>query len=81
MVGSIGGRTAVANNDQIVAGITNGVYAANEEQNYLLRQQNELLRELIAKDNSVSIDGKTLLRATESASRRRGAVIMAGGVY
>ena len=28
MVGSIGGRTAVANNDQIVAGISAGVYNA-----------------------------------------------------
>lgn len=28
MVGSIGGKTAVANNDQIVAGISEGVYAA-----------------------------------------------------
>ena len=28
MVGSIGGRTAVANNDQIVAGIRQGVYEA-----------------------------------------------------
>ena len=31
MVGSIGSRTAVANNDQIVEGITYGVRTANED--------------------------------------------------
>ena len=31
MVGSIGGRTAVANNDQIVEGIASGVRAANDD--------------------------------------------------
>ena len=31
MVGSIGSRTAVANNDQIVDGITYGVRTANED--------------------------------------------------
>ena len=40
LVGSIGGHTAVANNDQIVEGITEGVRDANMEQNALLRQQN-----------------------------------------
>lgn len=34
--------------------ITNGVRAANEEQNELLREQNQLLRALLAKDNGVS---------------------------
>jgi hypothetical protein len=38
----------------IGADITNGVRAANEEQNELLREQNQLLRALLAKDNGVS---------------------------
>lgn len=38
MVGTMGGRTAVANNDQIVAGIAAGVASANASQNALLRQ-------------------------------------------
>jgi hypothetical protein len=49
MVGTIGGNTAVANNDQIVSGIASGVASANSEQNALLRQQNEYLRKLLDK--------------------------------
>lgn len=49
MVGRIGGRTAVANKDQITDGIATAVYAANAEQNQLLREQNELLRAILAK--------------------------------
>ena len=55
VVGTMGGRTAVANNDQIVSGIASGVASANAEQNALLRQQNEYLRQLLAKDNTVRL--------------------------
>lgn len=48
-VGTMGGHTAVANNEQIVAGISSGVASANAEQNALLRQQNELLTQLLNK--------------------------------
>lgn len=37
-VGSMGGRTAVASNDQIVSGIREGVADANREQNALLKK-------------------------------------------
>lgn len=50
MVGTIGGRTAVVNNGQIVDAVADGVYEANAEQNMLLREQNGLLRQLLAKD-------------------------------
>ena len=49
MIGTLGGRTAVANNDQIVSGIASGVASANAEQNALLRQQNDYLRRLLDK--------------------------------
>lgn len=49
MVGRIGNRTAVANNDQITDGIATAVTVANAEQNQLLREQNELLRGILAK--------------------------------
>jgi hypothetical protein len=49
LVGRMGGRTAVANKDQITDGIATAVYAANTEQNQLLREQNELLRMILAK--------------------------------
>lgn len=57
MVGSIGNRTAVANNDQIVEGISNGVAAANAEQNALLRQQNQLLTAILQKTGGSGIPG------------------------
>ena len=54
MVGTIGNQTAVANNDQIVAGIQSGVAQANSEQNELLRQQNSILVQLLNKDLTIS---------------------------
>ena len=48
-IGTMGGETAVANNDQIVEGIASGVAAANAEQNELLREQNDYLRALLEK--------------------------------
>ena len=80
MVGQIGNRSAVVNNNQIVDGITAGVSVANEDQNRLLREQNELLRAILAKETDFKVDGRTLLRSTERASRERGVPLMAGGV-
>lgn len=54
MVGTMDGRTAVANTDQIVQGIQNGVAAAQEEQNELLRQQNSILSRLLEKNMGIS---------------------------
>ena len=54
MVGSIGSHTAVANNDQIVAGIASGVREAESEQNALLRQQNSILAQLLSKELTIS---------------------------
>ena len=81
MVGSIGRRTAVANNDQIVAGITNGVAEANSEQNSLLREQNNLLRALLEKDTSTNIDGRRLSNELKRVNKGMGATIVTGGAY
>lgn len=80
MVGTIGRRTAVANNDQIVAGIAGGVAEANGEQNALLREQNSLLRAILEKESGVTLDGKTLTNSVEKYQRERGRVIITGGV-
>ena len=80
MVGSIGRRTAVANNDQIVSGIAGGVAEANEEQNALLREQNSLLRAILDKDGGVYLDGKNLTNSVEKYQRERGRVLITGGV-
>ena len=50
MVGQIGRKTAVANNDQIVDSVSSGVASANREQNELLRQQNAYLKAIAAKE-------------------------------
>lgn len=71
MVGSIGGRTAVANNDQIVEGIYQGVLAAMRASdggnggNFDVR---------------VYLDGKQITAAVEKRQRERGATIYPGGV-
>ena len=67
LVGTMGGSTAVANNDQIVAGIQYGVAQANSEQNDLLRQQNSILMQLLNKDLTISPSvalGQVVARST-----------------
>ena len=81
MVGNIGRRTAVANNDQIVAGISSGVANANAESNALLREQNSLLREMLGKETNISLDGKVISKSVEKHQRERGRVLVTGGVY
>ena len=61
LVGSINGKTSVANQDQIIEGIQRGVYEANSEQNALLRRQNELLQGILEKDASVRIGASAAL--------------------
>ncbi len=65
MVGRMGNKNAVVNNEQIIDGIARGVASANSQQNALLREQNELLRALLEKDTGISIGDIT------SAARRQ----------
>ena len=80
MVGNIGRRTAVVNNEQIVESISVGVAEANSEQNALLREQNSLLRELVAKDSGVYLDGRSLSASVDKHKRERGRELIVGGV-
>ncbi len=68
MVGSLGGRTAVANNDQIVSGIASGVASANSEQNALLREQNALLTQLLRKEFKAQITPSAALGKVNARS-------------
>jgi len=74
LVGTIGGRTAVANNDQIVESVSRGVYqavvAAMSSQ-----QQGRGVTEV-----RVYLDGKDITRAVEIEQRDRGLDLMPGGV-
>ena len=61
MIGSFGNKTGVANQREIVAGISRGVADANREQNALLREQNNLLTNILNKDSSVRISASAAL--------------------
>ena len=79
MVGSMGGHTAVANNDQIVDGIREGVEAAMERQNQLLRRQNELLQALLEKEGNAEINVSSFYQAVNRTNQRNGKTIIPVG--
>ena len=56
LVGNLNGKTTVANQGQIIAGISSGVRDANAEQNALLRRQNELLLGILEKSGNISVE-------------------------
>ena len=80
LVGNIGRKTAVVNNEQIVASVSRGVAEANSEQNALLREQNSLLRSMLEKQGNVYLDGKKVTANVEKHQRERGRTILVGGV-
>lgn len=81
LVGTIGGKSAVVNNDQIVEGISEGVADANAEQNALLREQNNLLRKLLEKEICLPSSGGSgsFISDIERKNRRDGRTIISVG--
>lgn len=80
LVGTFGNRTAVANNDQIVAGIAGGVASAMAGNNRLLSEQNDLLRQLVAKQNSGGVASTSdIIRALQGNNSRMGHPVVAMG--
>lgn len=75
MVGSMSGHTAVANNDQIVEGITNGVTIANSE---VVSAINTLIALVDNKNLNVSIGDDSIGRAYDRYNIKRGARINSG---
>lgn len=71
------GKTAVANNEQIVEGIAGGVASANEETNRLLTTLITIGRQLLEKDST--IDVSTITRAMNQKNRRDGKVTVPVG--
>lgn len=72
LVGTIGGHTAVANNDQIVASVAGGVARAVSGEVRLLEEQNRLLRIIAQKDFTLSPSvglGQVLARSSELYAR------------
>lgn len=71
-VGTMGGRSAVANNDQIVQGIATGVSTANRDVIDVLYQMISLLQELLAKEGIVVFDTREGLEALQERNKRNG---------
>lgn len=79
LVGSIGGRTAVANNDQIVEAVSDGVYAANVEQNAILREQNDILRAILANEGNDPLTADAVLSVLGRWNKRAGVSVVPVG--
>ncbi|MGN0558378.1 MAG: hypothetical protein ACI4IS_02890 [Acutalibacteraceae bacterium] len=83
LVGTIGNKSAVVNNEQIISGISEGVADANAEQNALLREQNNLLRKLLDKDYPVPNPyggANSLVSEIQRKNRRDGKTVIPVGV-
>lgn len=86
LVGSVGRKSVVMNNNQIVASVSDGVEQAvsnaNAESNRLLREQNSLLKALLQKENTVTalVDTGDILAGLERRNRRDGRTIVPVGV-
>lgn len=72
LVGKIGNRSAVVNNQQIVDSVSNGVSRANDETNSLLRTIIEYQELLLKKETSVNMDGKRMDKQISKARRNTG---------
>lgn len=76
LIGRYGNRTTVMNNDQVVESVSFGVEKAVERQNaemtVLLRQILETNQRILAKDNSINLDGKRTNRLLDRAKSNAG---------
>lgn len=77
MVGTMGNRTAVANNDQIVQGIESGVYqAVAQALSPILSQIERNTRETANKDMTVRIGDRDIAKANNRGQKMLGATIV-----
>lgn len=79
LVGNLGGKPAVANNDQIIEGIRQGVADAMTRQNDILRQQNDLLRQLLEKEFTAEVTASSVTKALNRKNQRDGKTIVPVG--
>lgn len=66
MVGHINGQTEVLNKSQIAQAMSSAVVSGNAEQNALLRQQNQLLMQILEKESGISY--KDVFKATQKGN-------------
>lgn len=79
LVGTMGNRNAVANNQQIVEGIRQGVRDANQEEVRMLREQNDLLRQILAKEGTATISLSSVTNALQRKNQRDGGTFVPVG--
>ncbi len=77
LVGTMNGRTAVANNDQIVEGISNGVY--NAVSRAMAGSGGDWIIQIV--DPNGRITGETIVAAAQRKNRRDGRTTIPIGVY
>lgn len=76
MVGTIGNKSAVVNNEQIIAGISKGVADANDVQNILLREIVKICKELLDKPSDTVITTSQITDALSRMNRRAGQTVV-----
>ena len=74
------GKTAVANNDQIVDGISDGVYSANQEQNRILLQILQEVRNSNSGSTRCDVNISTITKAAKRQNRRTGTTVIPLGI-
>ena len=82
VVGNINGRTEVLNQSQIAQAMANSMLQANAHQNAILQEQNNLLRQLLAKDTNVTaiLSTSSLVDGANRQNKRAGKTIIPIGV-
>lgn len=71
LVGKIGQKTAVANNDQITSGIADGVRDANTDVvNAVYAMANMIVKAVEEKDTDINLDGQSLARGIQPYQNR-----------
>ena len=78
MLGTVGGRTAVASGAEIT-GIRDAVYSTGANEIALLREQNDLLRRLLSKDTTVNIGDREIARANNRGQKLLGRQLIKEG--
>lgn len=71
LVGNIGGKTSVANNDQIIEGISNGVREANGDVvSAIVAMAQQIIQSVRDKDTAIYLDGDKVSKSVTNAQNR-----------
>ena len=75
-----GNEISEDSSEQIAEAIRTGLYETTSRQNELLREQNELLRQILDKDTTVEVTANSVTKALNRKNQRDGKVIVPVGV-